>query len=144
MLLIFYIWTWYLHTQKNSSYWLFFLIFCISILKGYFSKKKGSQKQGFLTLILMVRLPLQTKRKHLRKNKNRKKNIRTNMTGFISWRTNFIRRRTGFICPADKANPSADEASPPENEASPFGLYVLTVFFKLFISPCLFMPKKVE
>ena len=78
-------------------------------------------------LILMVKQPLlQTKRKHLRKEKNKVKIIWTNRTGFIRLRTGFIRRRTGFIRPADEASLPADEASLPANEASPFGPYIFT------------------
>ena len=86
----------------------------------------------------MVRLQLQTKREHLRKEKNKKKYIRTNRTGFIRWRTGFIQQWTGFICPADEASPPADEASPPANEAQSFGPYIFT---KLAIYSLFFQDK---
>ena len=125
------------------------MFFCwiLKNLKVFFSKSSQFLRKKRILTLIIVKLPLQTKRKHLRKQKIRKKYKEKYRTGFIHWWPGFIRRQTVLIRPVDETRPLADEANLPANEPSLFGPYIfaklaLRFFLIVYFSPFLHAQKR--
>ena len=129
--------------------YIMFFCWILKNLKVFFSKSSQFLRKKRILTLIIVKLPLQTKRKHLRKQKIRKKYKEKYRTGFIRWWPGFICRQTVLIRPVDETRPLADEANLPANEPSLFGPYIFAKLALRFFFNCLFFPvstcsKKVE